>query len=93
MRRLATTPVIRRILDYFPYVARGETEESRSFHIFPYRGKLVISDFEIATKFPFAFFRHRRRLRQRKRSGPYFRGFLNTTTCPMSSRRLPDVGL
>lgn len=62
MRRLAKPPVIRRILDYFPYVARGETEESRSFHIFPYRGKLVISDFEIATKFPFAFFRHRRRL-------------------------------
>ncbi|MBK9164087.1 MAG: DUF58 domain-containing protein [Acidobacteria bacterium] len=62
MRRLAKPPVIRRILDYFPYVARGETEESRSFHTFPHRGRLVISDFEIATKFPFAFFRHRRRL-------------------------------
>ena len=31
-------------------------------HVFPNRGRLLIKDFELSTKFPFGFFRHRRRL-------------------------------
>ena len=39
----------------------GKTE-----HIFPNRGRLLIKDFELSTKFPFGFFRHRRRLPARE---------------------------
>ena len=55
-------PVIRRMLDYFVHVPRNRTIESRTDHVFPERGRFVIKDFELSTKFPFGFFRHRRRL-------------------------------
>lgn len=61
-RRLSRAPVVRRSLDYFVHVPRNKTAESRTEHIFPERGRFLIKDFEISTKFPFAFFRHRRRL-------------------------------
>ena len=41
--------------------SRAKTE-----HIFPNRGRLLIKDFELSTKFPFGFFRHRRRLPARE---------------------------
>ncbi len=60
--RLAAAPVVRRTLEYFVYVPRNELIENRTLHVFPERGRFLIKDFEISTKFPFAFFRHRRRL-------------------------------
>ena len=64
--RLAKAPVVRRTLDYFAYLPRNQVIESKVPHIFPTRGRLLIKDFELSTKFPFAFFRHRRRLSARE---------------------------
>ncbi len=61
-KRLGRAPVIHRTLDHFAYIGRNSTSELRSEHIFPHRGRLMIRDFELSTKFPFGFFRHRRRL-------------------------------
>jgi len=61
-KRLGRAPMIRRTLDHFVYISRNSTSELRSQHIFPHRGPLMIRDFELSTKFPFGFFRHRRRL-------------------------------
>ena len=60
--KMARPPIIKLTLDYFVYIPRGETAENRAEHIFPFRGRLMIKDFELSTKFPFGFFRHRRRL-------------------------------
>ncbi len=64
--RLAKPPVVRRTLDYFAYLPRNKVTESKVPHIFPTRGRFLIKDFELSTKFPFAFFRHRRRLSARE---------------------------
>ena len=64
--RLAKAPVIRRTLDYFAYLPRNKVTETKVPHVFPLRGRLLIKDFELSTKFPFAFFRHRRRLSARE---------------------------
>ncbi|MBX3243828.1 MAG: DUF58 domain-containing protein [Acidobacteria bacterium] len=61
-KRLSRAPVLRRTLDYFSHIPRDRTSERRSEHVFPERGRFLIKDFEISTRFPFAFFRHRRRL-------------------------------
>lgn len=60
--RFARAPIVRRTLEYFVHVPGNETVEARSIHIFNKRGRLLIKDFEVSTKYPFAFFRHRRRL-------------------------------
>jgi uncharacterized protein (DUF58 family) len=60
--RLSRPPIVRRTLEYFVHVPRRQTVESRSIHIFDNRGRLLIRDFEVSTKYPFSFFRHRRRL-------------------------------
>ncbi|MEQ1605670.1 MAG: DUF58 domain-containing protein [Pyrinomonadaceae bacterium] len=64
--RLSQAPVVRRTLNHFVYVAARESLEAKTEHIFPYRGRLSIKDFELSTKFPFGFFRHRRRLPARE---------------------------
>ena len=64
--RLTRPPLIRRTLNHFLRIPREQTIESRTAHVFPTRGRLVIKDFEISTKFPFGFFRHRRRLPARE---------------------------
>ena len=64
--RVAKAPIVSRTLTYFPLLPRGETTESKTQHIFPRRGRFLIKDFELSTKFPFAFFRHRRRLPARE---------------------------
>jgi hypothetical protein len=65
-RRLSRAPIVSRTLDHFEYVpTRGESE-ARTEHRFPNRGRLVIKHFELSTKFPFGFFRHRRRLPARE---------------------------
>ncbi|MBP6213694.1 MAG: DUF58 domain-containing protein, partial [Pyrinomonadaceae bacterium] len=64
--RLGRAPMIRKTLDHIVYIPRHETVENRSEHIFPNRGRFVIKDFELSTRFPFGFFRHRRRLPARE---------------------------
>ncbi len=64
--RLSKPPTVRRLLDYFVYVPRNSETETRTTHVFPRRGRFLIQDFELSTKFPFAFFRHRRRLPARE---------------------------
>ena len=60
--RLGRAPVVRRTLNHFVHIGRNSTDEAKTEHIFPHRGRLLIKDFELSTKFPFGFFRHRRRL-------------------------------
>lgn len=60
--KLARPPIVKHTLDYFIHVPRRTTVENRVEHVFPKRGRFMISDFELSTRFPFAFFRHRRRL-------------------------------
>lgn len=60
--KLARPPLVRRTLDYFLNVPRRRSVENRVEHIFENRGRFIIKDFELSTGFPFAFFRHRRRL-------------------------------
>ncbi len=65
-KRLSRPPTVRRTLDHIAYVARNSTVESRTEHVFPNRGRFLIKDFELSTRFPFGFFRHRRRLPARE---------------------------
>ena len=55
----------RRLLSYFMYVPRGVKVEQRVELTFERRGLLLVTGFEISTRFPFGFFRLRRRLRAR----------------------------
>ncbi|QYO63255.1 DUF58 domain-containing protein [Leptolyngbya sp. 7M] len=61
-KRLVKPPIVTRTLDYFVRLPRNSSVESMSLHVFPRRGKFLIKDFEVTTKYPFSFFRHRRRL-------------------------------
>ncbi|MEP6945362.1 MAG: DUF58 domain-containing protein [Acidobacteriota bacterium] len=65
-RRLSRPPTVRRTLDHIVYVPRNQAIESRSEHVFVSRGRFLIKDFELSTRFPFGFFRHRRRLPARE---------------------------
>lgn len=60
--RLSRPPVVRKVLDYFVYIPRLQTIEKKTGHVFKHRGRFLIQDFELSTRFPFGFFRHRRRL-------------------------------
>ena len=60
--KMARPPIVRRTLDYFLNVPRRQSVENKVEHIFENRGRFIIKDFELSTGFPFAFFRHRRRL-------------------------------
>jgi uncharacterized protein (DUF58 family) len=64
--RLTKPPVLRRTLDHFIRIPRNQTVERKTMHVFPTRGRFRIKDFELSTKFPFGFFRHRRRLPARE---------------------------
>src|SRR6476661_147918 len=64
--RLARPPIVRRTLNYFMYIPHGDLVEKTATHIFPNRGRFLIKDFELSTRFPFGFFRHRRRLPARE---------------------------
>ncbi|MFN6963638.1 MAG: DUF58 domain-containing protein [Pyrinomonadaceae bacterium] len=63
---LSKPPLVRRTLGHFVFVPRRETVEQRTVHVFERRGRFTIKDFELSTKFPFGFFRHRRRLPARE---------------------------
>ena len=64
-----TTPTRRRyvkkLLAYFSYVPHHASAEQRVEQLFPKRGHVLIDGFELSTRFPFGFFRRRRRLRAR----------------------------
>ena len=64
--RLAKPAIVRRTLDHFVFVPRRQTVDHRVIHIFDRRGRFIIRDFEISSRFPFGFFRHRRRLPARE---------------------------
>ena len=55
-------PVLKHTLDYFIFVPQRDVVENKTEHIFDHRGRFIIKDFELSTRFPFGFFRHRRRL-------------------------------
>jgi uncharacterized protein (DUF58 family) len=55
----------KRLLAYFSYVPHRASAEQRVEQLFPTRGHLLIDGFELSTRFPFGFFRRRRRLRAR----------------------------
>jgi uncharacterized protein (DUF58 family) len=65
-KRFSKPAIIRRTLDHFIYVPRNSSIETRTDHVFNERGQFLIKDFEISTRFPFGFFRHRRRLPARE---------------------------
>lgn len=64
--RLARPPIVRRTLSYFVHIPRNSSIENKAAHVFPHRGRFIIKDFELSTRFPFGFFRHRRRLAARE---------------------------
>jgi uncharacterized protein (DUF58 family) len=55
----------RRVLAYFMYTPRRAKVEQRVLQTFARRGRVVVTGFELSTRFPFGFFRLRRRLRAR----------------------------
>jgi uncharacterized protein (DUF58 family) len=55
----------KRVLAYFMYVPHRAKVEQRVEQIFARRGRVLVNGFEISTRFPFGFFRLRRRLRAR----------------------------
>ncbi|HET8780841.1 MAG TPA: DUF58 domain-containing protein [Pyrinomonadaceae bacterium] len=55
----------KRLLAYFSYVPHRAAAEQRVEQLFPRRGHVLIDGFELSTRFPFGFFRRRRRLRAR----------------------------
>ncbi|MEZ5426560.1 MAG: DUF58 domain-containing protein [Pyrinomonadaceae bacterium] len=65
-KRVASPPIIKHTLDYFVRVPQRGEAENKVEHIFPNRGRFIIRDFELSTRFPFGFFRHRRRLSAQK---------------------------
>ncbi|HEY4425360.1 MAG TPA: DUF58 domain-containing protein [Pyrinomonadaceae bacterium] len=56
---------LKRLLAYFSYVPHRAAAEQRVEQLFPTRGHVLIDGFELSTRFPFGFFRRRRRLRAR----------------------------
>ncbi|HEV2885010.1 MAG TPA: DUF58 domain-containing protein [Pyrinomonadaceae bacterium] len=55
----------KRPLAYFTYVPHRASAEQRVEQLFTQRGHVLITGFELSTRFPFGFFRFRRRLRAR----------------------------
>lgn len=52
----------KRSLAYYTYIPRRAGAEQKVEQNFPERGHELVTGFELSTKFPFGFFRHRRRL-------------------------------
>ena len=64
-RRLMGSRFTKRALAYFMYVPHRASAEQRIEQLFEKRGHVLITGFELSTRFPFGFFRRRRRLRAR----------------------------
>jgi uncharacterized protein (DUF58 family) len=55
----------KRTLAYFIYIPHRAAAEQSVEQVFAKRGHVLVDGFELSTRFPFGFFRHRRRLRAR----------------------------
>ena len=64
-RRRKRKHFAKRTLAYFIYVPHHAAAEQRVEQLFTERGHVLITGFELSTRFPFGFFRFRRRLRAR----------------------------
>jgi uncharacterized protein (DUF58 family) len=64
-RRVKRSRFTKRALAYFMYVPHRASAEQRIEQTFDSRGHVLITGFELSTRFPFGFFRRRRRLRAR----------------------------
>jgi uncharacterized protein (DUF58 family) len=64
-RRRKRVRFANRALAYFMYVPHRAAAEQKVEQLFERRGHVLITGFEISTRFPFGFFRRRRRLRAR----------------------------
>lgn len=64
-RRRRWVRFVKRTLAYFTYIPRRAAAEQRVEQSFAARGHVLINGFELSTRFPFGFFRFRRRLRAR----------------------------
>jgi Uncharacterized conserved protein (some members contain a von Willebrand factor type A (vWA) domain) len=64
-RKLTRKRFIKRALAYFMYVPHRASAEQQVEQLFEHRGHVLITGFELSTRFPFGFFRRRRRLRAR----------------------------
>lgn len=64
-RQLKRSRFTKRALAYFMYVPHRASAEQRIEQMFETRGHVLITGFELSTRFPFGFFRRRRRLRAR----------------------------
>ncbi len=60
--KITRPPIVKHTLDYFVHIPPRQIAENKAEHVFRKRGRFIIKDFELSTKFPFGFFRHRRRL-------------------------------
>src|ERR1041385_852285 len=65
LRKRRRVRFTKRSLAYFTYIPRRAAAEQRVEQLFEKRGHVVINGFELSTRFPFGFFRLRRRLRAR----------------------------
>ena len=64
-KRKAWTRLKKTALGYFTYVPHRAGAEQAIDQTFPKRGHVLVKGFELSTRFPFGFFRHRRRLSAR----------------------------
>jgi uncharacterized protein (DUF58 family) len=65
VKRRFISRFVKRPLAYFTYIPRRAAAEQRVEQLFQIRGHVLINGFELSTRFPFGFFRFRRRLRAR----------------------------
>ncbi|MFL6229301.1 MAG: DUF58 domain-containing protein [Pyrinomonadaceae bacterium] len=65
LSRLARRRFDKQPLAYFMHVPRRTRAEQRVEQVFPRRGHVLVTGFELSTRFPFGFFRLRRRLSAR----------------------------
>jgi uncharacterized protein (DUF58 family) len=64
-KKIKWTNFKRRTLGYFIYVPHRAAAEQSIEQLFSKRGHVLVNGFELSTRFPFGFFRHRRRLSAR----------------------------
>jgi len=61
----SSAPARKTALAYLTYVPHQAAAEQAMEQTFPKRGHVLVKGFELSTRFPFGFFRHRRRLSAR----------------------------
>src|ERR1041384_3754914 len=64
-KRRAWQRLKKTVLGYITYVPHRAAAEQSIVQTFPKRGHVLVNGFELSTRFPFGFFRHRRRLSAR----------------------------